>query len=370
MADRDLPPRVLPRARARRRPRVSLGVPVYRKQAHLEETVVALLGQSFRDVEVILADNGSDDATVALCRRFARSDRRVRLVERPANVGSRRNFQLVFELAQGGYFAWNRGHDVPTPDFVERGVAALDRLPEAVLWHGGCREIGLAGKELGPVAEDLDTRGLDLAERLRAVWRRAVGPASFGLLRTAAAQRTRLYQPLAGCDVVFLFELAVQGSFVCDPAPALAIRRMRTEASEDESVARTRAQLDPLLPAAEPPAHHVLQFTEAHLQVLRELPLPVEERDALTSDLFADFGAKFAGSVTRALDALADRVAAAMPEPGAPAGEPLAFADALVLLQRVNLGLLLQREHPRAQTAREMLMALMLETSGLAAAAP
>ncbi|MDQ3931580.1 MAG: glycosyltransferase, partial [Actinomycetota bacterium] len=56
------------------RPAVSIGVPVYNGGAFLAETLDSLLSQTFEDLELIVVDNGSDDATEDICRTFATQD--------------------------------------------------------------------------------------------------------------------------------------------------------------------------------------------------------------------------------------------------------------------------------------------------------
>lgn len=344
-----------------RAPRVSIGMPVYRKEGELIETLEAIEAQEFGDFEVILADNASDDGTFEICSQHARADSRIRVHRHGENIGSRRNFGFVFELARGEFFCWNRGHDVPAPDFLAKCVAALDVDPAAVLCHGRSFLRDRDGVEIAEIDEVLDTRRLSLPERLSFVWRHAVGPAGFGLMRRAAMQHTRFYQDISGCDLVFLVELAVQGAFVHEPRTWIALRRMREEGDELESVARTWAQLDPRRVRVEPPPLHVLQFLECHLSVVRELEAASETKDLLTSDLFGLFRDRYAGSLRRALDHVARRIDAACSAESHAACAPLDFASVLELQRRVTLGLVLIPDHDGAQRARELLTAVILE---------
>src|SRR5262249_87553 len=54
-----------------RRPQVTIGLPVYNSERFLEETLRSLLGQTNVDFEVVVSDNGSTDATEAICRDYA-----------------------------------------------------------------------------------------------------------------------------------------------------------------------------------------------------------------------------------------------------------------------------------------------------------
>ena len=51
------------------KPRVSIGMPVYNEELHLEQALQSLLSQSFTDFELIISDNASTDRT-RVCTRI------------------------------------------------------------------------------------------------------------------------------------------------------------------------------------------------------------------------------------------------------------------------------------------------------------
>ncbi len=52
-------------------PRVSVGLIVYNGERYLESRIASMLGQSFRDIELIISDNGSTDGTERIGRAAA-----------------------------------------------------------------------------------------------------------------------------------------------------------------------------------------------------------------------------------------------------------------------------------------------------------
>lgn len=60
--------------------KVSVIVPVYKVEAYLDRCVRSILGQSFRDFQLILVDDGSPDNCGTLCDEYAREDDRVRVI--------------------------------------------------------------------------------------------------------------------------------------------------------------------------------------------------------------------------------------------------------------------------------------------------
>jgi glycosyltransferase involved in cell wall biosynthesis len=114
-------------------PRVSIGVPVYNGESYLAHTLDSILGQTFKDLEVIVSDNASTDRTEEICRAYATRDPRVRYYRHDVNRGAVWNHNRAFELAKGEFFKWNSADDYCGPEFVERCLGALHADPSAAM---------------------------------------------------------------------------------------------------------------------------------------------------------------------------------------------------------------------------------------------
>ena len=230
-------------------PRVSIGLPVYNGQAYLGHAVESLLGQTYRDFELIVSDNASTDGTEAICRTFAKRDGRVRYVRQAHNVGAAENFNRTAELACGEYFRWAAHDDVCGPRLLERCVEALDANPRAVLAQGRAAIIdpdeqviatpdGQENTELLDPAREMDS--VDPARRfydllLRTKWCFEI----FGLIRRATLMRTHLHESFYGSDKVILASLCLSGEFATVPE-ALFYRRHHPASSTGMKTASQR----------------------------------------------------------------------------------------------------------------------------------
>ena len=81
-------------------PVVSVIIPVYNVEKYLPRCLDSVLGQSFRDIEVICIDDGSTDSSSEILRSYAQKDARIRIISQEnRGVSAARNAGL--DIAQG-----------------------------------------------------------------------------------------------------------------------------------------------------------------------------------------------------------------------------------------------------------------------------
>ncbi|MDY7105032.1 MAG: glycosyltransferase family 2 protein [Actinomycetota bacterium] len=197
------------------RPRVSIGLPVYNGERFLDQAIRTLLAQTFTDIELLLADNGSTDGTQAICEYWQNADQRVRYLRSEENHGAAWNFNRLLDVARGEYFKWAADDDEHEPGFIGSCVEVLDHHPDVVLAYTQAVEIDPDSKILeyrGPV-NHVDSESP--SARYRAVLLKEVYCyAIFGVIRTAPLRTTALIGPFTMSDRVLLAELALHGRFV------------------------------------------------------------------------------------------------------------------------------------------------------------
>ncbi len=112
-------------------PLVSVIVPVYNVAAYVEECVRSITAQTYRNLEIILVDDGSTDGSGALCDELAKEDSRIRVLHTP-NGGVARTRNVGVSAARGALLTFVDGDDALLPDCIER-LAALQRETGAEL---------------------------------------------------------------------------------------------------------------------------------------------------------------------------------------------------------------------------------------------
>jgi len=113
-------------------PRVSIVVPSYNNASFIEATMDSILGQTFEDFELVVADHSSSDGTWERLQRYG-ADRRVRLLRTEAGGGAPRNWERVTTEARGELLKLVCGDDVIYPDCLRLQVEAMDANRSVVL---------------------------------------------------------------------------------------------------------------------------------------------------------------------------------------------------------------------------------------------
>ena len=123
------------------KPLISVIIPIYKVEEYLDECVQSVLNQTYKNLEVILVDDGSPDRCLQMCDEYAKADNRVKVVHKQdGGLSDARNAGL--EIATGDYIGF-----VDSDDFIERNMyeVLLDKLQRAgtevisskIIWFSG-----------------------------------------------------------------------------------------------------------------------------------------------------------------------------------------------------------------------------------------
>lgn len=106
-------------------PLVSIIVPVYNVEAYLPACLDSLRAQTYPDFEALLVNDGSTDASLALCQAAERADPRFRVFDKP-NSGVSDSRNLALDHAKGKYLQFLDSDDSLTPDATATFVAQAE----------------------------------------------------------------------------------------------------------------------------------------------------------------------------------------------------------------------------------------------------
>lgn len=105
---------------------ISVIVPIYRVEKYLSQCVDSILNQTYKNLEVILVDDGSPDGCGQICDAYAAKDSRVRVIHKEnGGLSDARNAGI--DIARGDYLAFADSDDWLEPDAYEAMLAAMER---------------------------------------------------------------------------------------------------------------------------------------------------------------------------------------------------------------------------------------------------
>lgn len=118
-------------------PLVSVALVTFRHRAFIEECLQAILHQDYPAIEIIVADDHSDDGSKEVIAAVAAANPgRLTVLESDRNLGILANHQRALDACTGKYIAWMAGDDLMKPGKIAAQVALMEADPIcAVCYH-------------------------------------------------------------------------------------------------------------------------------------------------------------------------------------------------------------------------------------------
>jgi len=230
-------------------------MPVYNGERYLKDAIDSILGQTFEDLELLIVDNASTDATPLIASEYGARDPRLKYVRFRENYGPAHNWNASFKLSSGRYFKWAAYDDVCAPEFIERCVAVLDKNPSAVLAYPLTVGIDETGQRIGipavvgpgyePTEDYVDQTQASLRlmtsedpvsrfrSLLHALWNAHF---LYGVIRSDVLARSSLHPSHYAGDHLLLAELSLYGPFCQVPEELFFLRIHRERTSQTQSL--------------------------------------------------------------------------------------------------------------------------------------
>lgn len=96
-------------------PQISVLMPAYNAAKFIEESIKSILNQTFKDFELIIVDDASQDNTWKIITRLAKKDSRMRIYRNRYNLYIAGNRNRLLTLARGEFIAWQDADDISMP---------------------------------------------------------------------------------------------------------------------------------------------------------------------------------------------------------------------------------------------------------------
>lgn len=180
---------------------VSIGIPTFNRARTLERAIESALAQTHSELEIVVSDNASTDATQELCARYAA---RLRYLRQPYNVGPTENFNTLFRECGGEHVLMLADDDWLDADYIERCLAAM-RPGDALV----CGRARYTQPGFGTI---LELEQADPARRVLEYYRQVTDNAAFyGVMPRAVLSAAAPLRNVLGNDWLLVAAVAQQG---------------------------------------------------------------------------------------------------------------------------------------------------------------
>ena len=129
-------------------PLISVIMPSYNHEQFIADAIESVLGQTIRDLELIIIDDASSDGSPRIIETYIANDARIGTVYHDNNLGIAKTVNEGLDRAQGKYVAFISSDDVWMPDKLEKQLNILSDNEDLVIWSEGL-VIDSTGKSTG-----------------------------------------------------------------------------------------------------------------------------------------------------------------------------------------------------------------------------
>lgn len=141
-------------------PKLTIGLPTYKRPDPLFKSIQKILDQSFADFELIIVNDASNDETSLVVNKF--EDRRIHFIENRENLGVAESLNRILSLARGEYFIYLSDHDYYERNLLSECIYALDNNQKSSLVMPGLFKFNKQKKKIR--CDDLDWPFLNSGE--------------------------------------------------------------------------------------------------------------------------------------------------------------------------------------------------------------
>lgn len=127
---------------------ISIIIPVYNAAQTLDDSINSVINQQYKDIEIILVDDGSRDNSGELCKKWERNDKRVKIIAKEnGGVSSARNAGIA--AARGEFIMMLDSDDKLTPDACSILIEQENKT------NADCIIFGVYGDDVTTVCKDV-----------------------------------------------------------------------------------------------------------------------------------------------------------------------------------------------------------------------
>ena len=173
---------------------ISVIIPIYKSEQFLEQAIQSVLNQTYSNLELVLVNDSSPDASNLICTDFANKDNRVVYIEQK-NAGAAHAMRRGFERSKGDFIMFLDGDDWINPQTLEIANSFLSTTDVDIVFWNPIKEYSDHSKKASPF---LSRNELFVNERLDWLKRR-----TFGLIDDELKDITKFDQISSGWGKIY-----------------------------------------------------------------------------------------------------------------------------------------------------------------------
>ena len=126
--------------------KISIIVPTYNRSSYLVKTINSILSQDYKNIEIIVSDNASDDNTQSIMSNIVSKDSRVLYYRNEENIGINKNYNFALSKATGEFIHVFSDDDIMLPECLSVKMNIFKQYPKVGLIHSDIDRINSAGE--------------------------------------------------------------------------------------------------------------------------------------------------------------------------------------------------------------------------------
>ncbi len=114
---------------------ISVIIPVYNNENYLDKCIESVVNQTYKNLEIILVDDGSTDNSPKLCDEWAKNDSRIKVIHKD-NTGVSDSRNIALDIVKGDYITFVDSDDYVDNDYIESMLKAAEETESDIAVSG------------------------------------------------------------------------------------------------------------------------------------------------------------------------------------------------------------------------------------------
>tara|TARA_B100001121_G_C18586602_1_gene572400 strand:- start:195 stop:899 length:705 start_codon:yes stop_codon:yes gene_type:complete len=112
---------------------ISIIMSSFNSEKTIEESILSILNQDYKNIEFLIADDGSTDNTLKIIKKLKENDQRIKIIENTKNVGLTKSLNQLLKISNGRYIARQDSDDLSFPNRLTRQINFLKRTNSEIV---------------------------------------------------------------------------------------------------------------------------------------------------------------------------------------------------------------------------------------------